>query len=365
MKKVLFIFLAVITFISCQKKENGDVDQVISKFNQNVKKIEKVEYKAQRIDTISDGFVWNNKGYALIEKNQQDKMFGFSFYGKRNDLEKSNLYHNGKAFEIKNQEKKFKSIGHEGVVGSPGGQMVSENIFRLDSIYKSVELVEKENSYILKYSFEPDTVYEITDKEKIVELRKKDFFPIKITRRSKSLGKQSMYQYNLSEVKINQDVKKSISDIKNKISNFQYVSEMKPSPNPILNKKFPKINLSQLKDDKSLKLEKGKVILLDFWEVWCSPCIKSFPEVEKLNKKYKNDLLVIGIVTDDKESSIELVDKKNVTFKNLLGDQAIHKIYGVNSFPRYFLIDKEGIVKKEYFGYSNDIEKDIQTLISG
>ena len=364
MKKIILIFLASLIVSSYQKKDKIDSDYVISNFNKNVKNIDKVEYNVQRIDTFSNGMVWNNKGYALIEKNYKDKLFGFSFYGKRNDLDKANLYENGKAFEIKDHENSFKSIYHKGVLGSTGGQMVVENIFRLDTTYKNVELIEKKNNYVLKYTFNSDTVYEITDKEKIIELRKEDFFPVKITLRSKSLGNKSICQYDLKNIKINKEVKNTVSDIKNKISEFQYVVEPKQNPNPILNQKFPRINLSLLKaDGEKLMLKNGKVILIDFWEVWCSPCIKSFPKVEELNKKYNEDLLVIGIVTENKENSMKLIEKKNVTFQNLLGNQTIHEKYGVNSFPRYFLIDKQGTVKKEYFGYSDDIERDIQNLI--
>ncbi|SFC93966.1 Thiol-disulfide isomerase or thioredoxin [Zunongwangia mangrovi] len=365
MKKTLFILLAVITFCSCLKEKKKNLEDVIAEFNRHVEKIDKVEYNVQRIDTFSDGFAWNNTGYALIEKRPQDKMFGFSFYGKRDDLDKANFYENSKAFEIKDQKKSFKSIYHKGVLGSPGGQMVIENIFQLDSVYKNLELLEKKNKYILKYSFEADTVYEITDREKIIELRKKDFFPIKIINRRKSLGNNSMYQYELKNIKINQEVKSSVSDIKNEISKFQYIGEKQQTPNPILNKQFPKIDLPYLQNDnKNLILENGKVILIDFWEVWCSPCIKSFPKVQELNTKYNEDLLVIGVVTENKESAIKLIQEKNITFQNLLGDQTIHEKYRVHSFPRYFLIDKEGKVKKEYVGYSEDIEKDIQNLIS-
>jgi hypothetical protein len=35
----------------------------------------------------------------------------------------------------------------------------------------------------------------------------------------------------------------------------------------------------------------------------------------------------------------------------------------VNSWPRYFLIDNNGIIQKEYFGFSEQIEKDIEELI--
>ena len=39
-----------------------------------------------RIDTFASGAVWNNKGYALIEKDSSDDLFGFSFYGRRHDV---------------------------------------------------------------------------------------------------------------------------------------------------------------------------------------------------------------------------------------------------------------------------------------
>ena len=42
---------------------------------------------------------------------------------------------------------------------------------------------------------------------------------------------------------------------------------------------------------------KGKVVFLDFWATWCGPCIRSFPGVQKLYDKYKdNPNVVFAIV---------------------------------------------------------------------
>lgn len=356
-----------LTFASCNEKETTDLDFVTTKFQENADKIKIVQYDNNRIDSsMAQNVFWNNKGTAILERKKDDKIHGFSFYGKRTDVENEHLYDNGYGFEISPASKTYEIEDPRGIAGSPGGQMTVKNIFKLDSVYESRELIEEEDRYIIQYTFEPDTVYNVTDQTKVIELRKEDFFPTKITYRSNMLGKSTMYQYNLSNIKINEEVETTIADIKNRISDYEVIQPKERSPSSILNKKFPKINLPNLKDqDEVINLSQGKLILLDFWEVWCGPCIRSFPKIEELHQKYGNNLQVVGIVTQSPESAIKLVDNKTVTFLNLKGDNEIHSKYGVDSFPRYFLIDSQGIVQKEYFGYSENIEKDIQSLIGG
>jgi thiol-disulfide isomerase/thioredoxin len=44
-----------------------------------------------------------------------------------------------------------------------------------------------------------------------------------------------------------------------------------------------------LPDDKPISLDdlKGKVVLLNFWGTWCEPCVREFPEMLKLEKRYR------------------------------------------------------------------------------
>ena len=367
MKSIFIVLLTVAILYRCKEEPKKDANDVIAKFQEHVDKINSLEYRTQRIDTFAQGGnVWNHTGVALLEKNTKDKIFGFSFYGKRDDIPKEYIYDAGNGFEISKVEKTYEiEPGHYGLLGSPGGQMVHQNLFQLDSIYKSVKLSENENSYVLTYEFENDTVYNVSDIIKIFELDKTDYLPIKIKRTSNHLGNKSVSVANFSEIKINEEVTKSIKNLKQNFQNYTSIQPEKRKPSTLLSKQLPLLELPDLFDkNKSVQVHSGKLTLIDFWEVWCGPCIASFPKVETLKNKFLAELNVIGIVSEYRESAIQLVKEKGTTFQNLVGNEELTKTFSVNSWPRYFLIDKNGIVQKEYFGFSEQIEKDIKEFIT-
>ncbi len=367
MKKSLIVLLTIVIFCSCKEETKIDTNYVIAKFQENANNINSLEYRMQRIDTFDQGgTVWNNTGIALIEKDNNDKVFGFSFYGKRDDIDKEYIYDAGNGFEISKTEKTYEvEPGHFGFIGSPGGQMVHQNIFKLDSIYKKVSVSETENSYLLSFEFENDTVYNVSDRIKVYELNKTDFFPIQIKQTSNQLGNKSVSIAKFSDVKINENVTNSIKDLKQGFQNYTIIQPKKRKPNKLLAKKLPTLELPDLFDkNKIIKVNNDKLTLIDFWEVWCGSCIASFPKVENLKNKFPSELNVIGVVSEDHENAIKLVEKKETTFQNLIGNNELEKEFGVNSWPRYFLVDKSGIVQKEYFGFSDQIEKDIKEFIS-
>ena len=96
---------------------------------------------------------------------------------------------------------------------------------------------------------------------------------------------------------------------------------------------------------------KGKFILLDVWGTWCGPCkaalAKSQEEYEHL-KGY--DIVYLYLANRSDEESWKNVIKEynvtgdNVVHYNLPAEQqtAIEHFLGVNSFPTYKLIDRNG-----------------------
>lgn len=367
MKKILIILLTSILLVNCKKQQKIDIHYLSKKFNESIDKIDKIQFNVQNIITFSNGTVWDNNGFAVIEKEPNDTIFGFSFYGIRNDINKSSIYKDGIGFHISNEENNFRQEkGSLHFLGSHGGQMIYKDFFKLENNYKSVEISETENSYIISYVFEDDLKYKITSKTKKLELSKETFLPRKVTTTSQpDFGGKQTKIYVFDNLKINDNIDKSIADYIQDLNELELIKKEKSKPNKLLKKQLPSISLKNLfNENETVEIKTDKITLIDFWEVWCGPCIASFPKVENLKNKFSSKLNIVGIVTQDKENAIKLVKKKGTTFLNLIGNKELNKTFSVNSWPRYFLIDKNGIIQKEYHGFSGQIEKDIVELIS-
>jgi thiol-disulfide isomerase/thioredoxin len=363
MKKLFLITIIIQVHLVAQAQ---DVDFVISRYSEILNQLQKIEYRAHKIDTFATGSIWNNEGYALIEREMKDSIFGFSFYGIRFDIDRSFIYDDGIGLNIENKTKSYRiDPGHPGMLGSPGGQMIAPEIFHLDSVFETRELLIKPEKFILKYKFKDNIEFDVIDRYKMVELDKKSFLVTKVTSAYIGKGNKAVHQIVLSDIKLNNEVQNSISKYKSELENYTVIVPEEPKPNPLLNNRVPDIKLPLINDSSTfINLNTGKITLLDFWEIWCGPCIKSFPDVEKIKQKYDHKIQVIGVVTQDKEKVEAMIKKKNATFLVLLGNKGTHRTFSVNSYPRYFLVDDQGIIRHEYHGFSEQIERDLIELIN-
>src|SRR4051812_12742289 len=99
----------------------------------------------------------------------------------------------------------------------------------------------------------------------------------------------------------------------------------------------------------SLKDLKGKVVLLDFWTLCCINCIHVMPDIEKLEKKYANELVVIGVHSAkfENEKNSESIRKALLRYEIHHpvvndADMKIWRAYDANAWPTLALIDPEG-----------------------
>jgi len=103
----------------------------------------------------------------------------------------------------------------------------------------------------------------------------------------------------------------------------------------------------------SLADYRGKVVLLDFWATFCSPCVKEMPRLQKLHEAYgARGFSVVGIATDEEGAKLvaPAVARIKVKYPILLSDPSAWQNYGVESLPALFLIDRKGQIVQRFGG---------------
>ena len=124
-------------------------------------------------------------------------------------------------------------------------------------------------------------------------------------------------------------------------------------PDALVGKKAIDFNVKDLNgNDLSLKKYRGKVILLDFWAVWCGPCIAEMPNVKQVYDKYKDaNFQIVGISLDQsRDRLVGYLEKERITWPQFFDGNGwrnqVAGMYGINSIPRMYLIDGTGVVRK-------------------
>ena len=124
---------------------------------------------------------------------------------------------------------------------------------------------------------------------------------------------------------------------------------------------FPK-DLAWLNVSRPLSLDdlRGRVVILDFWTYGCINCMHVLDDLRRLEKKYGDDLVVIGVHTPkfDNEKNIDTLRRIVVRYgieHPVVNDREsiLARLYGMRAWPTQYVIDIKGRVLGKVEGEDN------------
>jgi cytochrome c-type biogenesis protein len=107
---------------------------------------------------------------------------------------------------------------------------------------------------------------------------------------------------------------------------------------------------------------KGKVVLINFWAIYCPSCRLEISNLMKLYEKYEDDRLVfLGVGFDKDKNNLKAFSNLNkINYPILAGDKEIATKYRIIAVPTTFIMNEKGELTDTIIGYNNRLGKKIE-----
>ncbi len=116
----------------------------------------------------------------------------------------------------------------------------------------------------------------------------------------------------------------------------------------------PNFNLKDLNGkDVNLKNLRGKIVLIDFWDTWCPPCVRALPHLQEIHMETMDqDIVIVAVAAGrDGDSAVRSFIKKNgYSFTTVVADRSVLDSYKIGGIPATFIIDAKGIIHSKWVG---------------
>ncbi|MCR8642335.1 redoxin domain-containing protein [Paenibacillus sp. N1-5-1-14] len=117
-------------------------------------------------------------------------------------------------------------------------------------------------------------------------------------------------------------------------------------------------------------IQKGKVIVMNYWGTFCPPCKAEMPALQRQQDKWKDkDVLILGMNMDNSRvTAQQFLDELNLNLFSLHDEKdVVRKQYGVKDYPTTFFIGRDGKIKEIRVGEMDEpyIDRMISQIVQG
>lgn len=114
--------------------------------------------------------------------------------------------------------------------------------------------------------------------------------------------------------------------------------------------KLPDITIHKLFNypvkDTRLSAFRGKVLILDFWATWCSPCVAMMPRMDSLQKEFAGKIQFLPVSNQPEQVVTKFLKKLNAisptNLPDVLEDTVLNKLFPHTYLPHYVWINAKG-----------------------
>lgn len=109
---------------------------------------------------------------------------------------------------------------------------------------------------------------------------------------------------------------------------------------------------------------KGKVVLLNFWGIWCKSCRREIPHLSALDRELREKgLVVLGADYGDAPEDLAPFAKELDMSYPVLVDDGLADAYEVLVYPTSVVIDWKGRIRARIEGYREESFEEMKELV--
>lgn len=388
--KIFFIIFFSFFFFNC-KNENITPENKLNNIISNFFKRSSISYDLDfRIKYFDYPDTTNISSKNILIREESDTLFGgYIWFSKTDEFANYIKYYDLKSFYLINNKTKVvtrynpKNPIPYGFKANFDGRLLNTYFLKNNNLNKFIKDTTYKKSIIEHKSFLKLNI-NYPDNKEVFNMKRELFFDksnssirkIVLTAELDSLTEFN--EWNLKNINFDNykpdDLEKKFNDITKDYTfkDFKPIFEDKKKPLQNGEKVSDFKGKFLLNNQKEFNLHdfSGKIIILDFWYRTCPPCIKSIPDLNNIHKKYKSkDVKLFGINDIDtdsisQEQLIPFSKINNIKYPIVLVDNLISEKYKVIGYPTLYVINKKGEIVYSKLGYSKNLEKEIDSVLS-